>query len=45
MTNTGMKAPQGTGMVVARADIQNYERKKQKQKEKEQNERTGWHFS
>ena len=23
MTNTGMKAPQGTGMVVARADIQN----------------------
>lgn len=23
MTKTGMKAPQGTGMVVARADIQN----------------------
>lgn len=23
MTNTGMKAPQGTGMVVASADIQN----------------------
>lgn len=24
MTKTGMKAPQGTGMVVASADIQNY---------------------
>lgn len=23
MTKTGMKAPQGTGMVVAKADIQN----------------------
>lgn len=24
MRNTGMKAPQGTGIVVATADIQNY---------------------
>lgn len=24
ITNTGMKAPQGTGMVMARADIQNW---------------------
>lgn len=29
MTNTGMKAPQGTGMVVARADIQNWKRREE----------------
>lgn len=36
MTNTGMKAPQGTGMVVARADIQNWEKKKKREMKEEQ---------